>query len=219
MRITALGHAGLRVETSSTTLLIDPWFSPEGAFLASWFQYPDNSSLLSPQLRGCDAVVISNQRPDHADPWFLRRLPPDVPLVTPRYPSSVLRATIEAAGTRRVIEVPQRKIFHLDDNTSVYFVSEPPMNHDSAIVVEGDGHTLLDLNDARLFPVQLREIRQRAGGVIQALSFQGTNDSWFPMCYRYPQKRAEELSTQKRLAKLAYCYGAMKVVDPIIGLP
>jgi UDP-MurNAc hydroxylase len=219
LRITALGHAGLRIETSSATVLIDPWFSPEGAFLASWFQYPDNSSLLAPSLFRCDAVFISNQHLDHADPWFLHRLAPDVPIVIPRYPSPVLRTKIEAAGPRPIIEVPQRESFHVDATTSVYFVSEPPMDHDSAVVVTGDGHTLLNLNDARLFPVHLREIRQRAGGVIEAFSFRGTDDSWFPMCYRYPQERAEGLSTQKRLATLAYCYRAMKVVDPIIGLP
>ena len=27
MRVTALGHAGLKVETSRATLLVDPWFS------------------------------------------------------------------------------------------------------------------------------------------------------------------------------------------------
>jgi UDP-MurNAc hydroxylase len=35
MRVTALGHAGLKVETSRATVLVDPWLSPEGAFQAS----------------------------------------------------------------------------------------------------------------------------------------------------------------------------------------
>jgi UDP-MurNAc hydroxylase len=47
MRVTALGHAGLKVETGRATVLIDPWFSPEGAFQASWFQFPDNSHLIT----------------------------------------------------------------------------------------------------------------------------------------------------------------------------
>jgi UDP-MurNAc hydroxylase len=219
LRITALGHAGFKVETSSATLLIDPWFSPEGAFLASWFQYPDNSSLMSPQLLGCDVVVISNPHRDHVDPWFLRQLAPDVPVVIPSYPSSRLRSKIEATGPRRIIEMPQRKTFNVAGDTSVYFVSEPPMNHQSAIVLEGDAHTFLNLNDARLWPVQMREIRRQAGGVIETFSFQGTNDSWFPVCYPYPHEQMQELSRRIRLAKLAYCFHAMKVVDPVIGLP
>ncbi len=48
LRVTHLGHAGLKIETSGTTILVDPWFSPEGAFQASWFQYPDNAHLITP---------------------------------------------------------------------------------------------------------------------------------------------------------------------------
>ena len=32
MKVTALGHAGLKVETGQAMLLCDPWFSPEGCF-------------------------------------------------------------------------------------------------------------------------------------------------------------------------------------------
>jgi L-ascorbate metabolism protein UlaG (beta-lactamase superfamily) len=46
MRVTGLGHAGLKVDAKGSTVLIDPWFAPEGAFQASWFQFPDNSALL-----------------------------------------------------------------------------------------------------------------------------------------------------------------------------
>ena len=46
MNITYLGHAGLKIETRRATVVIDPWLSPEGAFQASWFQYPDNHHLV-----------------------------------------------------------------------------------------------------------------------------------------------------------------------------
>jgi UDP-MurNAc hydroxylase len=68
MRVTALGHAGLKVETRSAALLIDPWFSPEGALQGSWFQYPDNSHLIDPTLFQATAVVISHEHLDHVDP-------------------------------------------------------------------------------------------------------------------------------------------------------
>ena len=85
--------------------------------------------------------------------------------------------------------------------------------------MQGDGQTLLDLNDARLFPMQLREIRQKVGGVIDMFAFQGAGASWYPMCYGYPQERARELSHRKRLAKFAYCLRSLKVLEPGIGLP
>jgi UDP-MurNAc hydroxylase len=219
VRVTGLGHAGLRVETGGATLLIDPWFSPEGAFLGSWFPYPDNSHLLAPALFQPTAIVISHEHLDHVDPWFLSRVPAAVPVIIPRYPAAALREKILMGGPRPIVEADQWERIAVGSGTTVFFVSEPPMNHDSAIIVEGDGHTLLDLNDARLFPVQLREIRGRVGGVVDMFAFQGAGASWYPICYRYPADKAAVLSRRKRMAKFAYCYRAMGVVEPIVGLP
>ena len=219
MRVTALGHAGLKVETSKGTLLLDPWFSPEGAFQASWFQFPDNSHLVTPDLFNPTAIVISHEHLDHVDPWFLAYVPSSVPVIVPRYPSPVLKGKIWRGGPRQIIEASQWELVDIAEGLRVFFVSEPPMNHDSAIIVQADGQTLLDLNDARLFPVQFREIRQKVGGVVDMFTFQGAGASWYPMCYDYPPERTSALSRQKRLAKFGYCYRTMKLLEPTVGLP
>lgn len=220
MRVTALGHAGLRVEARGGTLLLDPWFSPEGAFQASWFPFPDNSHLLhQPNLWRPDAVVVSHEHLDHVDPWFLGRLDPDVPVVIPRYPSPVLRRKILSAGERTIVEVEPWEVVDIAAGLRLFFVSEPAMNHDSAIVVQADGYALLNLNDARLFPVQLREIRGRIDGPIDVLTLQGAGASWYPICYDYPPERRRELSQQKRQAKFGYCASVIRAVDPVIAVP
>jgi UDP-MurNAc hydroxylase len=219
MRVTALGHAGLKVETAKATLLLDPWFSPEGAFQGSWFQFPDNAHLVRPQLFEPTAIAISHEHLDHVDPWFLSHVPSHIPVVIPRYPSPVLKEKILAGGPREIIEAAQWERVQIVDGMSVFFVSEPPMNHDSAIIVEADGHVLLDLNDARLFPVQLRDIRQTVGGTVDVFTFQGAGASWFPMCYRYSPEKALETSRQKRRTKFAYCFRSMRVVEPVVGVP
>ena len=91
MRVTFLGHAGLKIETDGATLLCDPWLSPEGAFQASWFQFPENSHLVTPALSDPTALVISHEHLDHVDPWFLSRVPAHVPVVIFQFPSPVLR--------------------------------------------------------------------------------------------------------------------------------
>jgi UDP-MurNAc hydroxylase len=221
MRITGLGHAGLKVETDRATVLIDPWFSPQGAFQGSWFQFPENDHLLSePSLSSPTAVVISHEHLDHVDPWFLARIPASVPVIVPRYPSPVLRRKILSGGPRPVVEVEPWQSFEIAEGASVFFVSEEsPINHDSAIVLQGDGRTLLNLNDARLFPVQFRAIRQRVGGTIDAFSFQGAGASWYPMCYRYPVEKEQRLARQKRLAKLNYAARGVDIVEPAVALP
>ena len=221
MRITALGHAGFRVDTRGARLLLDPWLSPEGAFQASWFQYPDNAHVLPLALERPTAIVLSHEHLDHVDPWFLARVPRDVPAVIPRYPSPALRDKVLGAGRRPIVEAEPWRAVEVAPGTTVFFACEAsPMNHDAAIIVVGaDGHAFLDLNDARLFPMQLREIRSRVGGTVHAMALQGAGASWYPLCYRYPAERRRELSRQKRLAKFSYVARALAVVEPTIGLP
>ena len=221
MRITALGHAGLKVETSGATILVDPWFSPEGAFQGSWFPFPDNSHLLAdPALRSPTAVVISHEHLDHVDPWFLARVPRNVPVIIPRYPSRALTTKVRAAGARTIVEADPWEPVDVGDGMRVFFVSEAsPTNHDSAIVVHADGRALLNLNDARLFAVQLREIRRRVGGRIDAFTFQGAGASWYPMCYGYAEEEEHRLADRKRTAKLQYSAKCLDVLEPVAALP
>ncbi len=220
MHITSLGHAGLRIDTARARVLVDPWLSPEGAFQASWFQYPENAHCLPLALARPTAVVVTHEHLDHLDPWFLAQLPSDVPILIPRYPSPVLRRKLGAAGPRPVIELAAWQPFEVAPGTTVFFVPEAsPMNHDAALVLRGDGRSLVDLNDARLFPMQLQAIRQAVGGRVDVLAFQGAGASWFPASYRYPPARHAELARSKRLAKLAYVERTLRLVAPLAALP
>jgi UDP-MurNAc hydroxylase len=220
LNVTYLGHAGLKVEIAGTTVLMDPWLSPEGAFQASWFQYPDNSHLITPSLFEPTAIIISHEHLDHLDPWFLARVPSHVPVIIPRYPSPVLREKILSARYREIIEVPVWERIDLFGKGTVFFVQEEsPSNHDTAIVVQADGQTLVDMNDALLSPVQLREVRAWAGQRIDLLCLQAAGASWYPICYEYADVRREELSRKKRLAKLAYVARIIKVAEPVVAAP
>ncbi|MGH8875281.1 MAG: MBL fold metallo-hydrolase, partial [Acidimicrobiia bacterium] len=182
--VTSLGHAGLKVEGDGATLLCDPWFSPEGAFQASWFQYPENLHLLTPELLHPAAILISHEHLDHVDPWFLARVSPEVPVVIPRYPSRVLRRKVLAGGERPIVELEPWEAYELAPGVRAFFVSEEsPMNHDSAMVIVADRRSLLNMNDARLSPTQLRAIRAQVAGTVDVLAVQGAGASWYPMCY------------------------------------
>jgi UDP-MurNAc hydroxylase len=103
---------------------------------------------------------------------------------------------------------------------SVFFEREAsPMNHDAAIVVRAGDSALLDLNDARLFAVELREIRRRVGGRIDAFAFQGAGASWYPMCYGYEREEEHRLAARKRSAKLQYTAKCLDVLQPAVALP
>ena len=68
-RVTGLGHAGLRIDVPDTGLrvLADPWFARGGAFLGSWFPFPDNAHLRATGVLDADVVVVSHEHLDHLD--------------------------------------------------------------------------------------------------------------------------------------------------------
>lgn len=219
MQVTALGHAGLRVEADGTAVVVDPWVSPEGAFQASWFPYPDNAHVVTPELFEPAAVVLSHEHLDHLDPWYLARVASDVPVIVPRYPSPVVRRKVLAAGQREIVEVDPWELVEPVPGFEVMFVpEESPMNHDAAVVIRVGDRNVLDLNDARLSPMQLRGIRSRVGD-IDMLLLQAAGASWYPMCYRYGPERMRELTGQKRLAKFAYMASTIRIVEPVVAVP
>jgi UDP-MurNAc hydroxylase len=225
MNVTSLGHAGLKVEAADATVLIDPWFCPEGAFLASWFQYPANQHLLKPSLLEPTAILISHEHLDHLDPWFLAQVSDQIPILIPRYPSPILRQKIAATGAKTIIEVLPWQVVELTPELWCFFVpEESPMNHDAAIVIGTNGigakdQTLLNLNDARLSPSQLRSIRAKVGGTIDLLTLQGAGASWYPICYDYPPEQRQALSHRKRMAKFNYMARIINILEPTTVMP
>jgi UDP-MurNAc hydroxylase len=220
MLVTAIGHAGLAVTGRQATILIDPWFAPDGAFIGSWFPFPDNAHVFSTVPSLPAAVVLSHEHLDHVDAWTLANVAPSVPAIIPRYPSRALRSKVLRAARRPVIEASPWDSVEIATGMRVFFVPEhSPMNHDAAVVVQCDESCLLDLNDARISPAQLRSIRAHLGGVIDVMTIQGAGASWFPICYEYSVERRRELSRQKRQAKFGYVARAIGAVDPAVVLP
>lgn len=216
MLVRSLGHAGLELRVAGARILCDPWFSPEGAFQGSWFQYPDNSLLLDQELIRPHAILISHEHMDHVDPWFLSQVPDHIPVYIPRYASDVLRRKILRSRSRPVIELNQWELSEVTPGVEVMFVSEEsPMNQDSAMVVVSEGRSLLNMNDARLSAAQVRGIRNEVGGSIEVLALQGAGASWFPMCYEYPSSRMAELALSKRFAKLKYVARMVQAARPV----
>ena len=173
MLITALGHAGLAVASAGTQVLCDPWFSPEGAFQASWFPFPGNRHLLDSRVFEPDAILLSHEHLDHVDPWFLARVLRHVPVVIPQYPTAALRRKVLAAGPGEVIEVPAWEPVRVAGDLRVFFVmEESPMNHDAAMVVQSDSQVLLNMNDARLTAQQLRSAMEQVGQPVDILALQ-----------------------------------------------
>ena len=108
-----LGHSGLDIRHEDKLLLCDPWMSPEGAYNASWFQYPaypheDLSPLLQP-----DAVYISHEHLDHFDPWFLSQLPKNTPVITGRFHKRRCLRLLQNIGFENIVPLVDFEAFEI----------------------------------------------------------------------------------------------------------
>jgi L-ascorbate metabolism protein UlaG (beta-lactamase superfamily)/nitrite reductase/ring-hydroxylating ferredoxin subunit len=222
--VSALGHAGLRLDAPGVRLLLDPWLSGSGAFLGSWFPFPDNSHLLGPSgadVLDCDLVVVSHEHLDHLDLDLLAGLPAEVPVVVPRYPSTIMQRRLRAIGRHRVVVLDPWQRLPLGDHGDWLTVipEQCPMSHDAAVLIHVGGQTLLHTNDARLSVAQVRRAMVEVGGPIDLMFVQTSGASWHPVCYEYAAADRERVETVKRIGKLKAVTRLVRSAEPRLVLP
>ena len=219
--VTSLGHAGLRIETSHLRLLCDPWLSRGGAFLGSWFQFPDNTHLATPTILDCDWVAVSHEHLDHLDLDLLATLPDHVRVVIPRYPSSALRVRLTRAGIHNVVEVDawQRLQLNLHGDWLTVIPEQSPMCHDAAILVVADGYAVMHTNDARLSIAQGRRAAEEVGHPLDLMGVQMSGASWHPICYEYASEASAQIAGEKRRSKFRAVGRLLRGVRPRVAMP
>jgi len=221
MRISYLGHAGLRVDGVDLRLLMDPWLSRNGAFQAAWFQFPANTHLDQSSLLDCDYVTVSHEHLDHMDTAVLARLAPTTTVLIPRYPSPNFRDRLKAAGVTNLIEVPAWRKFRLNDGGDwlTFITEQSPMCNDSAVLVCAGGASVLHCNDARLTAGQARRAALECGGRLDVLALQTASATWHPICYEYPPGQVAEIAEAKRIGKFRAVARLVRVVKPNLVVP
>lgn len=214
MRVTFLGHAGLYLETDTTRLVMDSWFTREGAFDASWFQLPANHHLGERDWSGITAAIVSHEHMDHLDPEFLRTLPETVPIYVPQYPSTVLVRKLMRL-VRRPPKVLRTDAVHQLGDVEVRVWTEPsPMNQDSVWVFRHRGHSVVHMVDSRLDLDQLDDIVAFVG-TPDLLLVQCAGASWFPLVYdNYGAATKFARGLRKREQKLSYVMATANRLQP-----
>ena len=104
VQVTSVGHAGFRIDTKAGSILCDPWVNP--AYFASWFPFPDNSTLDWDALGDCRLPV--RLAPAPATTSIRRHLREhvnkDAVVLLPDYPVPDLQRELEKLGFHRFFE-------------------------------------------------------------------------------------------------------------------
>ncbi|MGC2655443.1 MAG: MBL fold metallo-hydrolase [Mycobacterium sp.] len=201
MQVTSVGHAGFLIETSAGSVLCDPWVNP--AYFASWFPFPDNSTLDWDRLGECDYLYVSHLHRDHFDAKLLAaHVNKDAVVLLPDFPVPDLRNALQELGFHRFIETTdseKQRISGPKGDLDIMIIAlrapaDGPIG-DSALVVSDGATTVFNMNDAR--PLDLDVLSSEFGHIdVHMLQFSGA--IWYPMVYDMPARAKEAFGTQKR---------------------
>jgi len=161
MEIKYLGHASIYIKSNGLSVVTDPWFSKDGAFLSTWFQFPDNTDLDLEDVRNVDYVVISHEHLDHLDPKFLKTINPKTKVLIPKYTDSYLYDKLKENIPNEVIVCNSMEKIKLNDEiTFCPVVQSVPIWDDCTLVFETSEGTIVDVNDMKITDKDLEWIKQ-----------------------------------------------------------
>ena len=158
MKIEFLGHAGICISTDTTKIVMDGWFSKNGAFDGSWYQLPANHFYMEEDWSDLDAVIVSHEHMDHLDPEFLTRLSDNVPILIPKYPSSNLFEKIKFLTEKEPIELSLEDSHLIGDLNCHIWTEESPMNQDSIWIFKTNKKSIINTVDSRVSVSQIKSI-------------------------------------------------------------
>lgn len=223
MKITYCGHASLLVERNGVSLVIDPWFSATGAFVNSWFQFPDNTDIDLGPIRAADYVFITHSHADHLDLDFIRSLSTRTKILIPQYSNGRLRNIVSQEVKNQVIELPSKKSFTLAEGFDVCPVPQSvPYQEDCALVIKTPERTILNANDTKIAPHDLAWIKENYSPEYLFIQYSGA--SWHPFVYNYSIDRKIVLAQKKIKNKYHHVWATLegagaKFVVPFAGPP
>jgi len=203
--ITSLGHAGFLIETGDDVILADPWLDPAGAYAASWFPYPSNSSIDPNHLERATILYISHWHKDHLDEWFLhsrsKEFKERVRVIIPNFKYKKLFDIIKNCGYANIEELPSFEEIRTNSGTEIAVIYDTnPLFVDSALFVRSDGINFLNENDCKLSVADEEAIVSRYG-IIDIFTAQFSGATFHPTCYTYTEQEKTKISSMRRKAK------------------
>ena len=148
MHFRTLSHACLEIGSNGKILLTDPWLVGS-CYWRSWWNYPPVADEIVDQLLP-DAIYISHIHWDHFHGPSLRRFPKDTLIIIPYERSTRISRDLAQMRFTNVVELAHGKSLDVGGGIRVTSYQFSPWG-DSAVVIEADGITLLNANDAKLF--------------------------------------------------------------------
>ena len=215
MKIEFLGHAGLCISNKQTKIVMDGWFTKNGAFDASWYQFPANHHYMKYDWSDLTAVIVSHEHMDHLDPEFLSSISKNIPIYIANYPSSNLYDKIKFLTGKEPTILSLEEPHKIGNIDCQIWTEESPMNQDSIWVFKENQKSIINTVDSRISISQMNSMMDFIGGKPSLLCIQASGASWFPVVYsQYESDEKIKVSKKKLDVKLNYVSSAAKTLQP-----
>ena len=221
-----LGHAGFLYETKNELLLMDPWMSEEGAFDASWFQFPSNHDYgneIIEQIKATNKdvyIYISHEHKDHFDLPFLSKLSLEkINFITPKFRRDHVAHVLNNLNPKSVITPIDSEIINIGNLEIRLFLDDQEIVRDSALgLIDKDKNfTFLNLNDCKVYDRvdELKDIYKK----FDVFTCQFSGAVFHPVCYEYSEKKYSEISESKVFGKFNSVKNLLDKFQPKTYIP
>lgn len=211
MRFQVLSHAGLKVTSGDKMLLTDPWVIGS-CYWRSWWNYPPVTPELVATLKP-DFIYLTHIHWDHFQGPSLRKFDKQTRIYVPKGNFCRIRDDLVKMGLTNVVELKHGESVELAPDFKITSYQFNPFL-DSAVVIECEGITILNANDAKFMGGPLKQIIDRHPQIDFVLRSHSSANS--RLCYDVidaPPESVDDVSSYIReFANFAQSTGATYAV-------
>lgn len=212
MQFQVLSHAALLIRTDTTSIVVDPWLLGS-CYWRSWWNFP-RAVFNEKQLADVDAVVISHVHWDHWHGPTLKKFFPQTAIYVPNEPGLRSSEDLVAAGFKDVTKVPHGRSIEIGDIKITLYQFGLFLN-DACVIIEADGVTLMDVNDAKVAGLALDGILARHPTI--DFAFRSHSSANGRVCFRIEDDPHQEVDDREHYFR---SFGAfMDRVKPRYAIP
>ncbi len=214
--LTYLGHAGWLYEDEDIKCVFDPWNSNSGAFLDSWYPFPDNNNIdFKNTLKDLDFVYISHAHEDHLVENTLKLIDKNTKVLIAKFKDKTTLQKLLSFGFTNIIELTEDKVYEIKKAKIKIIKTEGFIENDSCLILNKGNCTILNLNDSH---IDFYELKKNVNKV-DVLLLQSSSAIWWPCNYEYENKIKDNYGKIKRNNLLRRALKYCQILKPKIAIP
>lgn len=220
--LTYLSHASFLLETEKVAILMDPWYSPQGAFLGSWRQLPPITNQVDfIKKKSKEKKIycyVSHNHQDHFDLETLKELNDFIEkYIVVKYENRHFYDLMFDIGKEKVLEIDELTFYNIADIEIFLFKEESGINRDSAIYCRAGKNSFFNFNDCKMFD-QVNIVKDKLGA-IDIVTGQFSGAVMHPHSYKYANEQVTKIVDAKKRGKWLNLAKFIKEVNPKIYIP